>query len=252
MKSEIKLPFGLKDGRLYHITEVNNGLKCKCICPNCGVKLIAKNNPSNKVTLHFAHHKSSECPGSLETAIHLMAKQVIKDKLLIYTPKYSKPTRIFDENGQYHTGKSTHIRPKKLELDRVELEVTKKGYRPDVIAIKNDRVLNIEIKVTHDVDEEKASLVKSLQEPMLEIDLSDLIEETLLNKEQFEWEVTHNVNNKKWINNPKGELAYKRHLAELKAKVAETNEKARLKKRKQQEREEYLKNLKVDGKASRI
>ncbi|MEL7834855.1 competence protein CoiA family protein [Fodinibius sp. N2] len=239
MSGDIKLPFGLKEGRLYHITKVENGLKCNCICPNCEAKLIARNQGKKKVP-HFAHYKSTQCPGSLETAIHLMAKQIIQDELLIYTPKYSKETIAYDDEGIPHYGKNTHIPPDNVEFDRVDVEVSKSGYRPDVIAFKNGKSLNIEIKVSHEVDEEKASLIKSVQEPMLEIDLSDLTEDTLLDIEQFNWEVIQNVENKEWIHNPKGEENYEKNLAQLEIKVEQINKKIR----KQKEKKKDFKELK--------
>lgn len=40
-----KLPFGLRSGKLVHISELNveeRGFKCNCNCPSCGDKLIAR------------------------------------------------------------------------------------------------------------------------------------------------------------------------------------------------------------------
>jgi hypothetical protein len=49
------LTYGLKDGKLAKITEVENGLACGCICSNCGNKLVARNNPLNEKEACFAH-----------------------------------------------------------------------------------------------------------------------------------------------------------------------------------------------------
>lgn len=41
---KIKLPFGLNENNLLvHVSNVENGKKCGCICPSCRVALIAVN-----------------------------------------------------------------------------------------------------------------------------------------------------------------------------------------------------------------
>ncbi|NGP75148.1 hypothetical protein G3570_00775 [Balneolaceae bacterium YR4-1] len=242
MSGNIKLPFGLKGDKICHISNVTNGLSCGCECPNCGKKLVAKNNGTEKAH-HFAHYHSKECKGSLETAIHVMAKQVIKTELEIYTPKYERAISLVDDDNMQHQGKSTHIRPAKLKLDRVDTEVSKEGYRPDVVAYVKGKALNIEIKVTHEVDEKKRKIIKSVQEPMLEIDLSNLTEETLLDLEKFECEVNRNVNNRYWINNPKGDLIFKRRLKKLRQKVDKINKQIKKRKKREAKKKEDFEKL---------
>lgn len=38
----MKLPYGLKDGKLVHISEVDKGKKCGCVCPACYSPFIAR------------------------------------------------------------------------------------------------------------------------------------------------------------------------------------------------------------------
>lgn len=82
----MKNPFGLKNGKLITIEEVKeSGLSCDCYCPdpNCNDRLIAKR--SNVRINHFAHAgKEKKCYG-LETALHLVGKEIIlkHKKLLI-------------------------------------------------------------------------------------------------------------------------------------------------------------------------
>ena len=68
----MKLPFGLKNGQIVEINEVEKGLACNCICPSCGSPLIARKG--QKKIHHFAHYKA-DCKAALETAIHLAAKK---------------------------------------------------------------------------------------------------------------------------------------------------------------------------------
>ncbi|WHY77279.1 competence protein CoiA family protein [Neobacillus sp. WH10] len=65
---KFKLPYGLKDGKLVHISDVEKGLKCECVCPACNHPLIARKG--EKTAHHFAHYNGSECAKSVETALH--------------------------------------------------------------------------------------------------------------------------------------------------------------------------------------
>ena len=53
MMHENKIPFGERDGALFRAFEVENGLRCNCICPGCRQPLNAANN-GEKLLLTFA------------------------------------------------------------------------------------------------------------------------------------------------------------------------------------------------------
>lgn len=80
-----KLPFGLKDGELLHVADVERGLSCECVCPSCGHHLVARKG--NKMTPHFAHYKGAECAAAIESALHLAAKKVLlKEQYIVLPP----------------------------------------------------------------------------------------------------------------------------------------------------------------------
>jgi competence CoiA-like predicted nuclease len=87
--NSVKLPFGLIDNQLKHITEVSNGRACGCVCPKCKRPLEARNNGKIRAA-YFAHYNAQECVGATETAVHLMAKQVIVEAKVIKTPAFNK------------------------------------------------------------------------------------------------------------------------------------------------------------------
>jgi len=218
---KIKLPYGLRKSRLFHISEVESGLKCDCICPKCKSKLIAKKGEEK--SHHFAHHQEKECIGGLETAIHLMAKQTIYDNELLVTPEFTKETFLEDNRAERVYGEKVVIKPSKIKFEKVELERSHKGFRPDVVGFINGKQLFIEIKVTHEVDEQKKKHVESLNYPMIEIDLSDLKEETFNDHDKFVNEVLFEKNNKTWISNPKAEPLYQLNMSKLREKVEKIN-----------------------------
>ncbi|MGK8478688.1 hypothetical protein [Stutzerimonas stutzeri] len=76
---ETKIPFGERDGILFRAYEVDNGLRCRCICPGCKQPLNAANN-GEKVVPHFRHAKSNDCfdgfrEGARRAAVALIAQR---------------------------------------------------------------------------------------------------------------------------------------------------------------------------------
>lgn len=138
IKGEIKLPYGLRDGRLLHISEVSSGLACKCICPSCESLLIAKKCEDRRS--HFAHAAEADCKGALEFALHLLAKEVITAKKKIVVPR--KLVR-FKGNDEVFPSKYFSIASASTEV-RVTADVI-----PDsLIEIEGVKVA-LEIFVTH-------------------------------------------------------------------------------------------------------
>ncbi|MGY6554569.1 MAG: competence protein CoiA family protein [Wenzhouxiangella sp.] len=69
------LVYALRDGKLISIRQVGRGLQPDCLCPACGSPLIAKKGLIRQH--HFAHKNGNSCESAAETALHLLAKQVI-------------------------------------------------------------------------------------------------------------------------------------------------------------------------------
>ena len=56
---DLKLAYGMHNGRLRYIDDVERGLNCGCICPSCGRPLVARKGPVK--VAHFAHHQGGDC-----------------------------------------------------------------------------------------------------------------------------------------------------------------------------------------------
>jgi hypothetical protein len=191
---KFKLPFGLKEGVLVEVSQVENGLKCKCFCPSCGHPLVAR---KGEKTHHFAHHKSSDCVGALETALHYAAKDILAKQKKIRIPAvtasigggYGATFDLF--KGQY------------IVFDKVYLEKQLDNIIPDVIIEINGKKMLIEIAVTHFIDETKKAKIKELNISTLEVNLSKLDRQiTLVELENI---LIDSLENKKWIYNTKQE-----------------------------------------------
>jgi hypothetical protein len=76
--SDVKIAWGLgADGVMRHISEVEKGKACGCICPsiNCSSPLIA--NQGAIKAHYFSHQANTDCGG--ESALHLAAKQILEE-----------------------------------------------------------------------------------------------------------------------------------------------------------------------------
>lgn len=182
-----QIPYGLHDGQLRHIQEVERGLACACVCPGCGGRLIARKG--KKTAHHFAHHSGEACGNGLESGLHLAAKAAIVKAGYINLPaaKLNNESRwIFSE-------------PVSIQLSLVELEVRRHSVIFDLLGTSKHRELGIEILVTHKVDEIKARRIAELNISTIEIDLSQI--SRFADRDEIMENVVNNVGNKHWIHN---------------------------------------------------
>lgn len=189
------LTYGIntQTGTLVFVEKVVRGLKCECICPECGSVLIAKQGRKNQ--WHFAHANSAECTGGRMTTLHLLAQQILQKEKKIMLPAYR--------------GKCLKKEASSIQFDDVFLEqqipINGRHIQPDGIGRINkngkDHNLLIEIFVTHKVDEQKLQDIKDLNSACIEIDLSDLID-TEYTEEIIKERLLRKYSDRKWLNNP--------------------------------------------------
>ncbi len=190
MTKKIKVPYGLRNGRSFHITEVENGLGCNCVCIGCGEDLIAR---TNHKTPHFAHYRSEQCKYALETSLHLIAKEIISDAEGIILPavEFIPPVNITESNKIYLDKLRSYA------LDSAVKEKDMGGITPDLLVNSQGMQLMIEIYVTHKVDEAKLKKIRELGISAIEIDLSKCSRE--FRREELVQRLIHDISCKKWL-----------------------------------------------------
>lgn len=194
-----KIPFGLKDGRLWYVSEVPTGLECGCICPDptCAKPLIARNHafPGRKRIFHFRHASLTAGCGGRESALHRMGKDVVERATAMLLPSWSAEDLTFDA---YQANLLPGISAQEVLLSEHQM-------RPDVLvgAMVGRIVLSalyVEIKVAHAVDSLKRQRAIDAGVSMVEIDLSDVPDELVGDEEAFAQDVLHNPENRRWVN----------------------------------------------------
>lgn len=166
---------------MYQPLDVPLGKACGCVCPGCREPLIAKHCVGGKTVPHFAHQNTSDCPTGYVTALHKAAIQLILDRRKVYVPDYLALYHGYDRYGGGHTVAKRVVWAQELPLASATAEVPfldeslpECKVVPDVLAESSIGLLNIEVAVTHFVDEEKRVKLKRLGLATVELDLADL------------------------------------------------------------------------------
>lgn len=173
LSPSLRVPFGQKNGRMVSPDQVESGRACNCACPGCGAPLIAKKGEQN--VWHFAHDGLA-CATGAETALHLMAKQILADERSIKLPAVEVSLFAIDALGKLQTVSTILAGPANVKYGAVVVEVARDNRRPDAVASGGDVSVEhrIEVFVRHAVDSVKASELEALDSACYEICLNDI------------------------------------------------------------------------------
>lgn len=207
--SNVQLQFGLRDGKIVVVGELSpdeRGLKCDCVCPVCGGSLVAR--LGTKKQAHFAHYRATDCDVASvqQTALHLLAKELIAEAKGMFFPAAAVRCGEVFSDSDSETWEIIQRLPKTLEYrpagfytcSDVILEKKVSDIIPDIILVRGEQRVLVEIAVTHFIDEEKQQKIEKLGLPVLEVDLSDLRTEQL-NREELRTRLLTTPEKKKWM-----------------------------------------------------
>lgn len=194
-----------EDGSYVHISQVERGLACKCVCPACNVRLVA--NKGAIKTHYFSHYgKDSGCSSAAETNAHLWAKDILARELKLAIPAVGAVVK-----GRRKVRSKARI----FHFVSAQLERRTGSIVPDVIlTAKNGRELIVEVYVTHRCDDEKKEKLRVLGIAAVEIDLSSCcyVQDEQIIAERLLGASPLTSSNRAWLYNPV--------LEELKEEIA--------------------------------
>ena len=144
-------------GKSVYIDDVPNGKKCGCVCKECKGELVAKNGGKIKAH-HFAHASGTDSFKCSQTALHLLAKEIIAEERRV--------PAFVDGNISF------------VSVASVEQEKNLGDIRPDLYAEHDGEPLAVEIFVSHAVDDAKFAKIQERRLTTFEINLSELDFET--------------------------------------------------------------------------
>lgn len=213
----LRVPFGLREGRLYEPLQVVSGLQCGCTCPGCGVPLVARHYSSGRVVSHFAHDAGADCATGFETAIHRAAKQLIADRMELFLPVVvARAPGIGVSGRDFSRGRV--LRPAGVSsLNAVRVEEKLGAIKPDLIVTLGRQEVLVEIAVTSFVKNVKLTRIQALEMPAVEIDLS---KERRMTFEALESALFTNAQQAEWVWHPERESEKSRLQAFVDADLA--------------------------------
>ncbi|GHC08861.1 hypothetical protein GCM10010080_24890 [Thermomonas carbonis] len=229
MLGVLKVPFGLKAGRMWSPKQVAAGRECGCVCPACEAPLVAKAADSTCRRPHFAHLTMTDCRAGYETALHRKAKELLAEHAALLLPAWDgeadmpNPPQLQDDTGQWMSGTRVEFPSRTAGLRNIRLEEAQGDYTPDVIAEDEAGELLIEIRVSHAVDPLKRRRIQSEGKRLIEIDLSRLDPDALQDDVRLVQAVLHAPENRVWLACPEATDAWRESFRALKAQVAQRN-----------------------------
>ncbi len=207
--SNVQLQFGLREDKIVAVGELSpneRGLKCGCVCPVCGGRVVAR--LGEKKQPHFAHYQATDCDiaSAQQTALHLLAKELIAEAKGMYFP--AAVVRCGEAFPSENAGawqimqrlpKTVEYRPAAFyHCSNVILEKKLSDIIPDIILEQGEQRVLVEIAVTHFIDEEKQKKIEKIGLPVLEVDLSDLRAEQL-NRAELRDRLLSTPEGKNWM-----------------------------------------------------
>lgn len=221
-----KILYGIRkfDNKVISIAEIPAEIaqrhtpEWRCVCPLCNTPLTPKKGEKNEH--HFAHEGDCDTEAATQTALHLMAKEIIAEARKIMVPPITVPWDEVDTNGippelldeiPEYVYRNTQI----LRCSNVILEKQISNIVTDIIAETSRGQHLIEICVTHAVDECKKAKAEELNLPMIEIDLHDLydLKHEVIPREVLKKILVSDCSRSKWICCPAKKDALPKALA---------------------------------------
>ena len=136
-------------GEARHIKRAANGLGCNCKCLKCNQLVEAIQGGER--TWHYRHSVNRGCLITQESALHILAKEIIANAIEI---------RLSEEEV--------------FQSERASIEETRGNFKIDVILFNKEQELLVEVAVTHFIEYRKEQYFLNEGHRALEINISNV------------------------------------------------------------------------------
>lgn len=219
--SENKIPFGERDGTLFRAYEVENGLRCGCICPGCRQPLNAANN-GEKVVPHFRHAQSNDCTDGFREGVRRAAVALIAQHKQLMLPAFLGKARVTTASGRI-LEKDAELKPGMTTANSVDRFVDLDGLRGHAVLHQSDRQLIVRIKLSPRMEYGRYSQLQAMEHSSMEIDLHRLTLEQINDPATFAHAVLQDPNTRTWIRSIRGERLLASTEQQLQSQASELN-----------------------------
>ena len=153
------------DGKIVHISEIERGLACSCVCPSCGDMLVARKG--TEVGHHFAHSSGEDCKNGFTASLYYAFLRGISELGYIQLPPYSKNRSVVEDGSGLHV-----IMPQaKVRVNRAE--VTKRaGEVTGIVMYCGEKPLILKLLTAYTTGRKNIAKIETVGLPVIEIGLS--------------------------------------------------------------------------------
>ncbi|EMK8930910.1 TPA: hypothetical protein ACKR1B_003360 [Pseudomonas aeruginosa] len=215
------IPFGERDGQLFQADEVANGLGCGCVCPECQRALVAANE-GTKVLPYFRHQQRA-CEGGHAAGVRRKAIELIVAELQLQLPPFSQAISAKTMNG-FVIRKVVSFESSLLQAERADAGVKLSGVTADVVLTAGEHQLLVYVRAAKRQDRQKESALLALGVSVMELDISHLGLDTILDKDAFRQAVLFDLRARRWLHTVRGTMMVERARQAIQAEIDQRNE----------------------------
>jgi hypothetical protein len=190
--------YGLRDGKLLYIKDVQRGLACDCVCASCGQPLIAKKGALRRH--HFAHFEITDCRGAAESILHRLSKELLAGLESLMVPPYNFIKKRKSKVGTLVEHEARVAKGGLVRVDSVRVEEVEEGFVPDIIIESDSKSLIVEVAVTHKVSRTKLRRIRKRDLPAIEIRLDP--NDAFLPRDDLKAKLQSDLDSKVWLFHP--------------------------------------------------
>ena len=185
-----RITYAIRDNDIVHISEVDGGIECRCVCPACKEILIAKKG--NQKMHHFAHQSGADCELGYITSLHYAAKEI-----LLKYKFFAIPDVVVEFSSNKKTLKinKTNI----VAVEDVELVSSPESRIPDIVIESQGKKLYVFFSYSNKADYHYKKRFIEQKKSAVEIDISSW--KTIIDKDDLIEILAENKHIKNWVYN---------------------------------------------------
>lgn len=212
------IPLGERDGALYRAHQVENGLRCGCVCPGCRRPLVAANQGKKRLP-YFRHAESEGCTRGRSEGIRRAAVQLIAEKKELLLAGFAERVSLATRSGRL-ISKDVNFRPALVTPDKVDRFVDlDDDLRAHAFISRGEYQLIIRVRVSSRREHERRRRLREMQLSSMEIDLHRLTDAQVNDLDLFEQAVLYDPENREWIRSLRAEQFRERAMSVLREQV---------------------------------
>jgi len=173
--------------------------------------------------LPYFRHQQRACEGGHAAGVRRKAIELIMAELQLQLPPFSQAISAKTMNG-FVIRKAISFESSLLQAESADAGVKFSGVTADVVLTAGEHQLLVYVRAAKRQDRQKESALLALGVSVLELDLSHLGLDTILDKEAFRQVVLFDLRVRRWLHTVRGTMMVERSRHAVQAEIDQRNE----------------------------